>query len=326
MKIIFIISILLVTDVLFAGGIINVKSEGVALITYENINTIRESAIQDALRKAVTKVNGMRLNSASYTANYELKYDRIFVQNGGIIKDYEVISEYRKGNYYIVKVTAAIIKSKGNEDRITLSKNTIRLFVDNNRSFPELIDNLTANYVVTENKESADIIICIKTEFHYDKSLFDGVIAGRLNLTVRVLNRDGIIISDKSFQGTAIGSTHYIVNSKAIKNVMPQLTGTVNKVLNGISADKLYSRKQRWQLEIWVISRDNFNCKFLMNSLEIENYDIQEVSLDNSNSQLIKISIRQQIRTNEIIEKAQLLGHFKILGYSDNILKLEEIM
>ncbi len=111
-KILFVLSILsfcLISFVLTGNIIANNKQEDIVTVTVKGLGIDKESALKDALRKAVEKGGKIKIYSESKTENYVLIRDTILARASGLIKDYKIISEGADdlGGYF-VKIRARV--------------------------------------------------------------------------------------------------------------------------------------------------------------------------------------------------------------------------
>lgn len=84
-----------------------VVSEGVGDME-TSMAIARDSAIEDALRRAVEQVIGSFITSESMVSNYTLLYDRVYSKSSGYVKSYKIISEEKKDGLYVVKMSAKV--------------------------------------------------------------------------------------------------------------------------------------------------------------------------------------------------------------------------
>ena len=72
----------------------------------------RESAIQNAFRRAVEQAVGVMIESESVVNNFELVRDKICSQSAGYIKKYTITKENFEGDTCIVEIKALVSKVK----------------------------------------------------------------------------------------------------------------------------------------------------------------------------------------------------------------------
>jgi len=83
-------------------------AEGMAAVRQGNQAGARDTAVNDALRKAVEQAVGTMISSQTVSENYTLLSDRIYSKTQGYIKSYEVLSEQPGDQLYRVTVKAAV--------------------------------------------------------------------------------------------------------------------------------------------------------------------------------------------------------------------------
>jgi len=93
-----------ITPTLFAGS-----DENIVTVTVKGLGLDKDTALKDALRKAIEKGGRIKIYSESKTENYVLIRDTILARASGLIKDYKIISEGADdlGGYF-VKITARV--------------------------------------------------------------------------------------------------------------------------------------------------------------------------------------------------------------------------
>lgn len=85
-----------------------VITEGVGDMESVSKVIARDSAIEDALRRAVEQVVGTLITSESMVSNYTLLYDRVYSQSSGYVRSYKVLSEGKKEGLYVVRINAKV--------------------------------------------------------------------------------------------------------------------------------------------------------------------------------------------------------------------------
>ena len=85
-----------------------VVSEGVGDMGPVSKAIARDSAIEDALRRAVEQVVGTFITSESMVSNYILLYDRVYSKSSGYVKTYKILSEEKKEGLYVVRINAKV--------------------------------------------------------------------------------------------------------------------------------------------------------------------------------------------------------------------------
>ncbi|MFO7626155.1 MAG: flagellar assembly protein T N-terminal domain-containing protein [Candidatus Fermentibacteraceae bacterium] len=88
-------------------GETEVLCEGVSAIT-GRLDTARDQAISDALRKAVEQGVGAYIDGETQVENFQLISDRIYSRASGFVSSYRVIHEEQSGGLYRVIVRAVV--------------------------------------------------------------------------------------------------------------------------------------------------------------------------------------------------------------------------
>lgn len=120
----------------------------------------RDTAIEDALKRAVEQAVGTLINSESMVENFELLYDHIYSKSSGHIKSYNIIDSYKDDALYKVKVKAVV-------------------------SLDNIIDELDSIGVLINRKHKPRVMVIIKDE------ITDNKLQGFPDLTVT----ENVIIS-----------------------------------------------------------------------------------------------------------------------------------
>jgi len=95
-------------------GETEVLCEGVSAVT-GRLDTSRDQAISDALRKAVEQGVGAFIDGETQVENFQLISDRIYSRVSGFVSSYRVIHEEQSGGLYRV-VVRAVVNTEGIED------------------------------------------------------------------------------------------------------------------------------------------------------------------------------------------------------------------
>ncbi len=85
-----------------------IVSLGVGDLSSVSEATARDSAIEDALRKAVEQVVGTFISSQTIVENYILLSDHIYSKSSGYIKGYKILEERKENGLYSVEVLANV--------------------------------------------------------------------------------------------------------------------------------------------------------------------------------------------------------------------------
>lgn len=89
------------------AGETEILCEGVSAIT-GRIDTARDQAVSDALRKAVEQGVGAYIDGETQVENFQLISDRIYSRASGFVSSYRVISEEQSGGLYRVVIRAVV--------------------------------------------------------------------------------------------------------------------------------------------------------------------------------------------------------------------------
>ena len=91
----------------FAQTTQTVTAEGMASVQ-GNPAIARDSAIQDALRKAVEQAVGTMVASETLVENFQVVRDNIYNKSQGYVKEYKVIKESPQKDLYMVTISATV--------------------------------------------------------------------------------------------------------------------------------------------------------------------------------------------------------------------------
>ncbi|MFP4039790.1 MAG: flagellar assembly protein T N-terminal domain-containing protein [Desulfosudaceae bacterium] len=91
-------------------------AEGMAAIRDGNQAGARDSAVNDALRKAVEQAVGTIISSRTVSENYSILSDRVYSKTDGYVKNYEVVSEQPGEQLYEVTVRAEVARAEIKDD------------------------------------------------------------------------------------------------------------------------------------------------------------------------------------------------------------------
>ena len=76
----------------------------------------KKEALKDAMQKAVEKAVGIQVKSDTLVQNYQLIHDRILYKSDGYVKKWNVTSERKEADSYVVDITASVGKGELNKD------------------------------------------------------------------------------------------------------------------------------------------------------------------------------------------------------------------
>lgn len=85
-----------------------IETDGAGAIVNNNKAIGRDSAIKDALRKAVEQAVGTFISSETMVKNYEVLSDKIYARSQGYIQNYSIFYEDVRDDLYFVKIKATV--------------------------------------------------------------------------------------------------------------------------------------------------------------------------------------------------------------------------
>ena len=103
----FILSILFLSSISYAQTQ-DVTATGVAAVLQGDKAIARDTAVNDALRKAVEQAVGTMVSSETVVENYQLIRDSILTKSQGYIQNYKVVSESPSPELYQVTISATV--------------------------------------------------------------------------------------------------------------------------------------------------------------------------------------------------------------------------
>ncbi len=86
----------------------SIEVEGMAAVVNNDIGGARDRAVDDAKRKAVEQVVGTTVTAESVAVDFQLVQDKITSRASGFVKSYEIKSQYKDGDNYVVKIKALV--------------------------------------------------------------------------------------------------------------------------------------------------------------------------------------------------------------------------
>jgi len=107
---VFIVLLCFSTGVMAAGEskVTTIETDGAGAIVNNNKAIGRDSAIKDALRKAVEQAVGTFISSETMVKNYEVLSDKIYARSQGYIQNYSIFYEDVRDDLYFVKIKATV--------------------------------------------------------------------------------------------------------------------------------------------------------------------------------------------------------------------------
>lgn len=85
-----------------------IEVEGMAAVVNGDIGQARDRAVDDAKRKAVEQVVGTTVSAESVAVDFQLVQDKITSRASGFVKSYEIKTQYKDGDTYVVKIKAVV--------------------------------------------------------------------------------------------------------------------------------------------------------------------------------------------------------------------------
>jgi len=97
-------------------GVQTITAEGVGVVMGGDRAIARDSAISDALRKAVEQAVGMMISSETLVQNFQTLNDRIYTQTQGYVQNYKILNERPGPDLHQVTVQAAVVMGNLQKD------------------------------------------------------------------------------------------------------------------------------------------------------------------------------------------------------------------
>lgn len=113
---VFALGIFIQAGSLYAGKAEYVEAEGYALITGDRKDIARESALNNAFRRAVEQAIGVLVESETMVRNFELLNDRVYSKSAGYVKKYSITGEKIEGDTFRIKINAMVSKVRLEKD------------------------------------------------------------------------------------------------------------------------------------------------------------------------------------------------------------------
>ncbi|MEW6557902.1 MAG: hypothetical protein AB1349_11220 [Elusimicrobiota bacterium] len=180
-----------------------VEAEGMAPIVNNNITGAKNTALHDALKNALGLVIGVYVSQEALVSKAMLIEDNITSQTEGYIEKYDVLKEWREGDFYKTKVKALVRKEDLSAKLKSLELEPKKLgnpvvafsideIIDGHPSNTKYAESelkgkfVDAGFVVSEATKS-DIIVEGKAEssFNTDQGL-GGMVSYRATVSIKV--------------------------------------------------------------------------------------------------------------------------------------------
>ena len=238
-----------------------VEAEGMAPIVNNDINGAKKTSLHEAMKNALGLVIGVYVSQEALVSKAILIEDNITSQTEGYIEKYDVLKEWREGDFYKTKIKALVRKEDLSAKLKALELEPKKLgnpvvalrideFIDGQPSLTKYAESelknkfIEAGFNVSDSAIS-DIIVDGKADsnFNTDAGL-GGMISYRATVTVAVSktgSSDVIATDEKTFGGvdvtkSAAAKSSIINGTKKIGENMPQ---TVLKFLRERSVVRL---------------------------------------------------------------------------------------
>lgn len=119
----------------------------------------RETALHDAMRRAIEYEAGIAVSASSCTQNYQLVNDKIYTHTKGYIKSYEILEDMHNEHGFFVKIRAEI--SHDEIDPQTVERVTREAVIKSNLKDPRIgvavVDRRGEHYQAAENQLVAEL-------------------------------------------------------------------------------------------------------------------------------------------------------------------------
>jgi len=96
----------LVTSLLLTALLSTSAQAGTVYATGQGVS--RQTALSDALRQAISQGGGVEIRSATRVRNFEMVLDEIYSGTSGVVTGYEVLSETREDELFVIQVKAQV--------------------------------------------------------------------------------------------------------------------------------------------------------------------------------------------------------------------------
>src|SRR3989339_679982 len=201
-----------------------VEAEGMAPITNNDINGAKKTSLHEAMKNALGLVIGVYVSQEALVSKAILIEDNITSQTEGYIEKYDVIKEWRDGEFYKTKIKALVRKEDLSAKLKALELEPKKLgnpvvalkideFIDGQASLTKYAESelknkfIEAGFTVSDSAIS-DIIVDGKaySNFNTDAGL-GGMISYRATVSVKVMktgSSDVIATDEKTFGGVDV--------------------------------------------------------------------------------------------------------------------------
>ncbi|MBN1384449.1 MAG: hypothetical protein JW983_06200 [Elusimicrobia bacterium] len=238
-----------------------VEAEGVAPIINNDITGAKKTSLSEAMKNALGLVIGVYVSQEALVSKAMLIEDNITSQTEGYIEKYEILKEWREGEFYKTRIRACVRKEDLSEKLKALELEpkklgnpivafSIKEFIDGNPADTNYAASelkkkfVEAGFVVAETEKS-DIRIEGKSDasFNTDQGL-GGMISYRATVSVKAIkpgSNDVITTADQTTGGVDVtkpaAAKTAIMNSA--QRISEDLPSTVLKFLKERSVVRL---------------------------------------------------------------------------------------
>ena len=312
-----------------------VISEGVGDMGSASKTIARDTAIEDALRRAVEQVVGTFISSESMVSNFTLLYDRVYSKSSGYVRSYKILSEKKEEDLYVVRINAKVglgslsgdlqaigllISRKHNPRIMVIMGESIagsEFEIQDGQSVSEttfieqflskdfkVVDSEMAKKTTERNQLfhalEGDEVLAAKIGLQYDAEV---VIVGKAIATPKPTNQ-----TSEYFKGTNLKSIHANMYAKAIRVDTAEIIASGSKSGAMVHVDETTGSYKTFQ-KVGKKLADTIIERILKKWGEDTNLNTVELTLSgiSSFSDLIKIKndIRQKLRgVKEINQRA----------------------
>ena len=108
--------IFIFSGLLYASKAEYIEAEGYAVISGDRKDIARESALNNAFRRAVEQAIGVLVESETMVRNFELLNDRVYSRSAGYVKKYSITGEKIEGDTFRIRINAMVSKVRLEKD------------------------------------------------------------------------------------------------------------------------------------------------------------------------------------------------------------------
>lgn len=275
-----------------------VEAVGMSPIGEYDIQSVRNAALNDALKRAVDLVVGIYLSANSVVSKSILIDDEIRSKTEGYVEKYEIIKEYQEGNFYYVKIKARVrkedlaakLRNVENEvEKIGSPVIYLKIVDETQPSFNGAENSFISEFKkdlfrLSSSSDSADVIIDarVNTSFNTSEGI-GGFISYSCYIEGRIYTIDGEPAGGFTDRASGIGLSDMDARNNAS-------IACVRKVYSSVkdSIIRFYSAKKTLTINIENVSsvnEVNEIIKFFKNipavrNVYVKNYDINKCIIE----------------------------------------------